>query len=66
MSDPTKFEKYRTEEERYWDNVYDAHLDGDCIEDCPLCREEDEYNSASDLGLGLGPRTKMRRARDQR
>ena len=74
---PDYWEQFRTEEEKYWDQIYQAHLDGDCgAYDCPLCREEAEFNHASDVGpagiehrfvgSGLSPRGKMRRAREER
>jgi hypothetical protein len=36
------FANFRTPEEKYWDETYEAHLRDECYKDCPLCREEKE------------------------
>jgi hypothetical protein len=53
---------FATAEERYWDEVTEAHDAGDCSKtiDCPICREEAERDRPG------GPMTKMRRKRDER
>lgn len=74
LENMNQWDKYRTAEERYWDETYEKHLDGDCDGDCALCREEDEANHASDIGApgsrylgeGLSPRMAFKRAKGER
>ena len=54
------FANFATSEEKYWDQVTEAHDEGRCFPDCPICREEAEQDRPA------GPMTKMRRKRDER
>jgi hypothetical protein len=57
---PDIFEAYATPEEKRWDQISAAHEENRCVDDCPICKEHELCDRPG------GPRTKMKRAMDDR